>query len=64
MTDREEFLQIFRQHVTRPGSEKLLDWLDHKTDFFSAPASTRFHGACNGGLVYFHFSPVSHAGVF
>ena len=31
MTDREEFLQIFRQHVTRPGSEKLLDWLDHKT---------------------------------
>ena len=46
MTDREEFLQIFRQHVTRPGSEKLLDWLDHKTDFFSAPASTRFHGAC------------------
>ena len=50
MTDREEFLQIFRQHVTRPGSEKLLDWLDHKTDFFSAPASTRFHGACTGGL--------------
>ncbi len=21
-------------------------------------------GACNGGLVYFHFSPVSHAGAF
>ena len=36
--------------VTRPGSEKLLDWLDHKTDFFTAPASTRFHGACEGGL--------------
>ena len=27
MTDREEFLQIFRQHVTRPGADKLLDWL-------------------------------------
>ena len=50
MGDREEFLQIFQQHVTRPGSEKLLDWLDNKTDFFSAPASTRFHGACEGGL--------------
>ena len=25
MTDREEFLEIFRTHVTRPGSEKLLD---------------------------------------
>ena len=50
MTDREEFLEIFRTHVTRPGSEKLLDWMDSKTDFFSAPASTRFHGACDGGL--------------
>ena len=29
MGDREEFLQIFQQHVTRPGSEKLLDWLDN-----------------------------------
>ena len=33
MGDREEFLQIFQQHVTRPGSEKLLDWLDDTTDF-------------------------------
>ena len=60
MTDREEFLQIFRQHVTRSGSEKLLDWLDHKTDFFSAPASTRFHGACTGGLCM-HSLNVYHA---
>ena len=60
MTDREEFLDIFRQHVTRPGSEKLLDWLDHKTDFFSAPASTRFHGACDGGLCM-HSLNVYHA---
>lgn len=33
MGDREEFLQIWQQYVSRPGSEKLLDWLDHKTDF-------------------------------
>ena len=44
--DRAEFLDIWQQHVTRPGSEKLLDWLDKKTDFFTAPASTRFHGPC------------------
>ena len=25
--DRAEFLDIWQQHVTRPGSEKLLDWL-------------------------------------
>ena len=60
MGDREEFLQIWKQHVTRPGSEKLLDWLDHKTDFFTAPASTRFHGACEGGLCM-HSLNVYHA---
>ena len=38
--DRAEFLDVWQQHVTRPGSEKLLDWLDKKTDFFTAPAST------------------------
>ena len=51
MTDREEFLEIFRTHVTRPGSEKLLDWMDSKTDFFSAPASTRFTGPARAGCV-------------
>ena len=40
--------------------EKLLDWLDNKTDFFSAPASTRFHGACDGGLCM-HSLNVYHA---
>ena len=60
MDGREEFLQIWKQHVTRPGSEKLLDWLDHKTDFFAAPASTRFHGACEGGLCM-HSLNVYHA---
>ena len=58
--DRAEFLDIWQQHVTRPGSEKLLDWLDKKTDFFTAPASTRFHGACEGGRCM-HSLNVYHA---
>ena len=60
MTQREEFLSIFRQHVARPGADRLLDWLDHKTDFFTCPASTRFHGACEGGLCM-HSLNVDHA---
>ena len=36
MDYREEFISIYRTHITRPGSEKLLDWLDSKTDFFRA----------------------------
>ena len=53
MDYREEFLQIWHQYVSRPGSEKLLDWLDNKTDFFSAPA-------CDGGLCM-HSLNVYHA---
>lgn len=50
MEYKNEFLRIFRQNVSRAGSEKLLEWLE-TTDFFHAPASTRFHCACEHGLV-------------
>ena len=56
---REEFCDIWRREVTRPGADKLLDWLA-TTDFFKAPASTRFHGACEEGLVM-HSLNVYHA---
>lgn len=59
MEYREEFLALFRQQVNRPGADKLLDWLD-TTDFFRAPASSRFHCACEGGLVQ-HSLNVYHA---
>ena len=36
--------------VNREGMDKLIDFLN-KTDFFNAPASTRFHGCYEGGLV-------------
>ena len=47
---QEEFEEIFRSKVTREGSAAFLEWLS-KTDFFTAPASTRFHCACPCGLV-------------
>lgn len=47
---KEEFIRIFLENVTRPGAQQLLDWLS-TTDFYTAPASTRFHGACACGLV-------------
>ena len=56
---KEEFIRIWNTHVTRPGSQKLLQWLEG-TDFFTAPASTRFHGACESGLVM-HSLNVYHA---
>ncbi len=36
--------------VNRPGMDELLKWLE-KTDFFVAPASTKFHGNYKGGLL-------------
>lgn len=50
MTNKEEFLQIYNEYVKRQDSQEFLDWL-LKTDFFTAPASTKYHGACEGGLL-------------
>ena len=45
-----KFLCIYRRWVTRPGADEFLKWLE-STDFFTAPASTRFHLSRPGGLV-------------
>ena len=50
MSAREEFIEIFTGKVHREGSAALLDYLENKSDFFTAPASARFHGAYAGGL--------------
>ena len=51
MTNRERFIDIFRRNITREGSEALLSFLcSDACDFFTAPASTRYHGAYEGGL--------------
>lgn len=47
---KEEFIKIFKENIKREGSEQLLEWLE-KTDFFVAPASTRFHLCREGGLL-------------
>ncbi len=46
---KQEFLELFQQNIHRDGAKELLDWLV-KTDFFTAPASTRFHSNYEGGL--------------
>lgn len=47
---KEEFLELFRENITREGSAALLDYLENKSDFFTAPASAKFHGSYAGGL--------------
>ena len=50
LSAKEEFIQIYRANITRPGAEELLDYLEYKSDFFTAPSSARFHGSYEGGL--------------
>ena len=48
---KERFVNIYKEHISRPGSDKLLEYLlSDRCDFFTAPASTRYHGAYEGGL--------------
>lgn len=49
--DRQRFINIYRDKIKREGSEELLRFLcSESSDFFTAPASTRYHGAEVGGL--------------
>lgn len=47
--NKDRFIQLFNKHITREGSDKLLKWLVD-SDFFTAPASSKFHNAVTGGL--------------
>lgn len=48
-TLKERFVVQFKENVHRDGSEDVLKWLEG-SDFFTAPASTRYHGDHEGGL--------------
>ena len=51
MTVKEEFVQLYYNYIRREGSKKLLEYLmSDDSDFFTAPASTRYHGSHPGGL--------------
>lgn len=49
MAEVEKFKNYF-SYISRPGADKLLAWLE-EAGFFTAPASTKYHGAYAGGLV-------------
>lgn len=47
---KEEFHGIVEKQISREGISSFMEWLN-STDFFTAPASSRYHGAWEGGLV-------------
>lgn len=49
-TDKERFIEIAKTNITRDGIEAVMKYLDG-SDFYTAPASTQFHNAFDGGLL-------------
>ena len=46
---KEEYINLLKG-INREGMDKLIEFLEN-SDFFEAPASTRYHGAWEGGLL-------------
>ena len=52
MNYKEKFIEIYKKYITREGSDALLNYLlSDSCDFFTAPASTRYHLSCEEGLL-------------
>ena len=52
MNNKERFIEVYKKYIHREGSDKLLEYLmSHSSDYFDAPASARYHGNYDGGLV-------------
>ena len=52
LSNEERFISIFKSKIHREGADRLLDFLcSDNSDFFTAPASTQYHGAHPGGLL-------------
>ena len=47
---KERFIEEYNAHIKRDGADELLNWLQ-SSDFLYAPASTKYHGSYDGGLV-------------
>ncbi len=49
--NKDRFVEIYQNNIKREGSKEFLDYL-LTTDFFEAPASSKFHSAVEGGLCF------------
>lgn len=47
--NKEQFESLVFENIKRDGIVSLMSWLS-RSDFYTAPASTRYHGAYEGGL--------------
>ena len=49
MNARDRFIEVYKSKIKREGADKLLEYII-SSDFFTAPASAKYHSAYEGGL--------------
>lgn len=49
--NKQKFIELCHKYIHREGINELLEWLE-QTDFFVAPASSKYHFNFEGGLCY------------
>lgn len=59
MDNKQKFLELVVNNVHRQGVDELISWLN-TGDFFTAPASTRFHESFEGGLALHSLNVLHH----
>jgi hypothetical protein len=47
--NKERFVELYLTYIKRDGASELLEWIEN-SDFFTAPASTKYHEPYKGGL--------------
>ena len=51
MSNKERFISILKETCAGRNVDSLIEYLEQSTDFFDAPASTKFHLCERGGLL-------------
>ena len=50
LNNKQKFIDLINSIDRNFNKEGLIDWLENKSDFFSAPASAKYHCSYEGGL--------------
>ena len=56
---KQEFITLSKGVIYRQGIDELLEQLEN-SDFYTAPASTKYHDSCEGGLVQHSLKVYNH----
>ena len=54
--NKSRFIELCHEYIQRDGVDRLLNYLEQKTDFYTAPSSASYHLNEEGGLFKYFFN--------